>query len=396
MRSINKLSTARVAKLCQPGMYSDGDGLYLRVASGGSKQWVYRFDLKGRERRMGLGGIRDVGLAEARELVREGRQLLRDGVDPVEHRRQRKAKAHSSAMTFGEAVDRYLAAHQGKWRNAKHRDQWRSTLTNCAASLGPMPLPAIDTQDVEAALKAIWFTIPETASRTRGRIEAVLAWAIAQGLRPAPNPARWKQHLDRLLPSRASLGTVKHHKAMPYREVPALLAQLATQCFVSYRALRFLILTAARTGEVIGARWQEFDLEERLWNVPAERMKARRLHRVPLSDSALELLRELPPFAETDLLFPGLRDGRPLSNMALLQVMRGMGLAYVPHGFRASFKSWATDKTTHAREAIEMALAHNVGDAVERAYMRTDMFEKRQVLMRDWADFCCSHKHDRP
>jgi integrase len=183
---------------------------------------------------------------------------------------------------------------------------------------------------------------------------------------------------------------------MPYQEIPAFMVQLATQCWTSYRALRFLMLTAARTGEVIGARWQEFDLEAQLWNVPADRMKARRLHRVPLSDPALELLNELPRFADTDLLFPGVRAGRSLSNMALLQVMRGMGLACVPHGFRASFKSWATDKTTHAREAIEMALAHNVGDAVERAYMRTDMFEKRQVLMRDWADFCCGHKHDRP
>jgi integrase len=299
-------------------------------------------------------------------------------------------------MTFSQAVDRYLAAHQGKWRNTKHCAQWYSTLTDHAASLGPMPVSAIDTQDVEAVLKPIWFTIPETASRTRGRIEAVLAWAIAQGLRPAPNPARWKQHLDRLLPSRASLGTVKHHKAMPYGEVPAFLAQLATQSFVSYRALRLLILTAARTGEVIGARRHEFDLEARLWTVPAERMKARRTHRVPLSDPVLELLNEPPHLADTDLLFPGLRDGRPLSNMALLQVMRGMGLDCVPHGFRASFKSWATDKTAHAREAIEMALAHNVGDAVERAYMRTDMFEKRQALMRDWGDFCCSDKQTWP
>jgi integrase len=396
MRSINKLSAAKVARLCQPGVYSDGDGLYLRVAPGGSKQWIFRFDFEGRERRMGLGGIRDIGLAEARDLVREGRRLLRGGVDPVEHRRQRKAKVRASAMTFGEAVDRYLAAHQGKWRNAKHRAQWRSTLTNYAASLWPMPLSAIDTQDVEAVLKLIWFTIPETASRLRGRIEAVLAWAIAQGLRPAPNPARWKQHLDRLLPSRTSLGTVKHHKAMPYREVPAFFAEVTTQSFVSYRALRLLVLTAARTGEVIGARWEEFDLEARLWTVPAERMKARRSHRVPLSDPVLELLNELHAFADTDLLFPGVRDGRPLSNMALLQVMRGMGLGYVPHGFRASFKSWATDKTTHAREAIEMALAHNVGDAVERAYMRTDMFEKRQTLMRDWANFCCDHMRVPP
>lgn len=395
MRSINKLSVVKIGRLSQPGMYSDGDGLYVRVAPGGSKQWIHRFTLEGRERHMGLGGIRDVGLAEARERVREARRLLREGIDPVDHRQQRIAEARAaktSAMTFGQAVEGYLAAHQGRWRNSKHRAQWRSTLTTHAASLRPLPLPAIDTQNVVAALTPIWSTTPETASRTRGRIEAVLAWAIAQGLRAGPNPARWKQHLDRLLPSRASLGSVKHHKAMPYQETPAFMARLADQPWVSHKALGFLILTAARTGEVLGARWQEFDLDARLWTVPAERMKARRLHRVPLSDPALDLINGLPRFAGTDLIFPGMRDGRPLSNMALLELMRGQGLLYVPHGFRASFKSWATDKTPHAREAIEMALAHNVGDAVERAYMRTDMFEKRQALMRDWADFCCSRK----
>jgi integrase len=345
---------------------------------------------------MGLGGIRDVSLAEARERVREARRLLREGIDPVEHRRQRRSNARAAKareMTFGQAVEGYLAAHQGRWRNSKHRAQWRSTLTTHAASLGPLPLPAIDTQDVVAALTPIWSTTPETASRTRGRIEAVLAWAIAQDLRPGPNPARWKQHLDRLLPSRA--GLVQHHRAMPYEEVPAFMARLADQPWVSHEALRFLILTAARTGEVLGAKWQEFDLEARLWNVPAERMKARRMHRVPLSNPAFDLLNGLPRFAGADLLFPGIRDGRSLSNMALLELMRGLGLLYVPHGFRASFKSWATDKTAHAREAIEMAPAHNVGDAVERAYMRTDMFEKRQALMRDWASFCCSRNNDR-
>jgi integrase len=389
MRAINKLSAAKIAKLSKPGMYSDGDGLYLRVAPGGSKQWMFRYAL-GRERQMGLGSLRDVSLAEARVLAREARRVLREGRDPLEDRRQKALEARTAkakAMTFGQAVDGYHTAHQSKWTNPKHRAQVRSTLTTHAASLHPLPLTAIDTHHVLAALKPIWSKTPETARRTRGRIEAVLAWGIAQGLRPEPNPARWKGHLDQLLPSRAGVGPVKHHRAMPYDQIPAFAARLAGQQWASHTALRFLILTAARTGEVRGARWQEFDLQARLWSVPAERMKARRVHRVPLSEPALELINGLQPFAGTDLVFPGARDGQPLSDMALLEVMRGLQLDYVPHGFRASFKSWATDKTAHAREAIEMALAHRVGDAVERAYMRTDMLEKRHELMRDWGNF---------
>ncbi len=255
--------------------------------------------------------------------------------------------------------------------------------------LGDMPLPAIDTAAVVAVLSPIWTKKPETASRVRGRIESVLAWGIAQGLRPGPNPATWRKHLDRLLPPRARLGAVRHHPALPYAELPAFMAELVTREGVSALALRFLILTAARTGEVIGARWTEIDASNGLWTIPGARMKAGRDHRVPLSREALDVLEQAPRVHGCPFVFPGAVDGRPLSNMALLEMMRELRPGYVPHGFRATFKSWATETTTHAREAIELALAHRVGDAVERAYLRGDLFGKRRALMDDWGEFAC-------
>jgi integrase len=339
---------------------------------------------------MGLGSLHDYSLGEARARARAARKLALDGVDPIEDRRQRRTDA-ATALKFGQAVDLYLAAHEASWRSEKHRAQWRATLATYAVpELGHLALGDIETAAVLRVLSPIWGTKPETASRVRGRIEAVLAWGIALGMRDGPNPAVWKNHLSKLLPPRARLAAVRHHPAMPYPELPRFMTELTAHPVVSAMALRFLILTTARTGEAIGATWDEVDEVARVWTVPGSRMKSGRPHRVPLSDAALAVLKALPRIQDCPFLFPGARVGRPLSNMACLELMRELRPDFVPHGFRASFKSWATETTTHAREAIELALAHRVGDAVERAYMRGDMFAKRCALMDDWAQFCVS------
>jgi integrase len=392
MRHINKLSPSKIAALNQPGAYGDGSGLWLRIAPGGSRQWVLRYQLHGRARWMGLGSLADYTLAEARARARVARKLALDGVDPIEDRRRRRVEA-TQALKFGQVVDLYLAAHEASWRNGKHRAQWRSTLTTYAfPELSALPVGDVDTPAVMRVLSPIWGAKPETASRLRGRIEAVLAWAIAGGLRGGPNPATWKGLLAKLLPPRARLAAVRHHPALPYAELPAFIARLRLHSGTSALALRFLILTACRTGEVIGATWNEIDKDAAVWTVPGDRMKAGKQHRVPLSDAALAALNLVPRIVGCAYVFPGARDGRGLSNMALLALMRDMRPGYVPHGFRSSFKDWATETTMHAREAIELALAHQVGDAVERAYLRGDLFAKRRALMDDWASFCCEAK----
>jgi integrase len=392
MRHINKLSPSKIAALNQPGAYGDGSGLWLRIAPGGSRQWVLRYQLHGRARWMGLGSLADYTLAEARARARVARKLALDGVDPIEDRRRRRVEA-TQALKFGQAVDLYLAAHEASWRNGKHRAQWRSTLTTYAfPELGVLSVGDVDTPAVLRVLLPIWSAKPETASRLRGRIEAVLAWAIAQDLRGGPNPATWRGLLAKVLPPRARLAAVRHHPALPYAELPAFMARLRLHSGTSALALRFLILTASRTGEVIGATWNEIDKDAAVWTVPGDRMKAGKQHRVPLSEAALAVLNLVPRVVGCAYVFPGARDGRGLSNMALLELMRDMRPGYVPHGFRSSFKDWATETTMHTREAIELALAHQVGDAVERAYLRGDLFAKRRALMDDWASFCCGAK----
>lgn len=392
MTARNRLSVQRINKLASPGRYCDGGGLWLQVKPGGTKSWLLRYMHRGRARAMGLGPAELIGLADARERAREARRLLLDGIDPIDRRRQERQTRQleaTKATTFADAVERYLLSHERSWRNDKHRAQWRATLSTYALpEIGKLPLGDIDTPLVLKILSPIWSVKPETASRLRGRIEAVLAWGIAQGLRAGPNPAMWKNHLSKLLPPRARMATVQHHAALPYVELPAFMAGLRAHIGLSAAALRFTILTAARTGEAINARWSEIDLAARLWTIPPKRMKAGRQHRVPISDAALEVLATLPRMADCDYVFPGARTGKPLSNMAMLQLMRELRPGYVPHGFRSSFKDWATEATGHPREAIELALAHRVGDAVEQAYMRGDLFEKRRALMSDWAIFC--------
>jgi integrase len=376
-------------------MHADGGGLYLQVTPSGAKSWIFRFMLHGRAREMGLGPLHTISLAEARERARECRKLRLDGIDPVEARSAKRAKerlAAATAMTFAECAERYIAAHRTGWRNPKHAAQWPSTLQTYAYPVfGLLPVQAIDTALVTKAIEPIWQAKPETASRVRGRIEAVLDWAKVRGYRDGENPARWRGHLDKLLPARAKVRKVEHHPALPYAVMGEFVASLRQQEGVAARALEFLILTAARTGEVIAARWNEFDLAEKVWTVPADRMKAGKEHRVPLSAAAVAIIEQMQAtrVADQQFVFPGGKLGKPLSNMAMLKLLQRMGRGELTaHGFRSSFRDWAAERTNFPREVAEMALAHTVGDKVEAAYRRGDLFAKRRRLMEEWARHC--------
>ena len=392
MAKSGKLSAVKVAR-AKPGYYGDGAGLWLQVRDTGTRAWVYRYAINGRARYMGLGPADLVSLAEARERAREARRLVKiDGVDPIEARRQAKHAATLEAarsVTFQDCARRYIAAHEAGWRNEKHRAQWPSSLAAYAFPvIGRLPVSAVDTALVLRVLEPIWRDKPETASRVRGRIESILDWAAANNFRRGDNPARWRGHLDKLLPRHSSVRRVRHHPALPYREAPTFIAELRQRGGISAKALDFVILTAARTGEALGAVWPEIDASERIWRVPGERMKAGKQHTVPLSGRALEVLAELPRIDGCPYLFPGARQGQPLSNMALLELMRDMRPGFVPHGFRSTFRDWAAEQTAHPSYVAEAALAHAVGDKVEAAYRRGELIEKRRALMNDWAVYC--------
>jgi integrase len=387
------LTWAEVKGKKQPGTYSDGRGLYLQVTSAEAKSWILRYQLDGRRRMMGLGSIADISLARARDLAQEARSLLARGQDPIEHREALRASqrvAEAQAVTFKQAAEIYILNHEGTWRNAKHRWQWRHTLESHAYPVfGDLPVGAIDTALVLKVLEPIWHKQPETAGRLRGRIETVLAAATARGQRSGPNPAQWRNHLDQLLPRRSKVRKVRHQPALPYAEIPELMAELARLDSVSARALAFTILTAARTGEVIGMHWREIDTEAGLWSVPGERMKAARTHRVPLSDAAMAIIVEMGRTRISSFVFPGWRDKQPLSNMAMLECLRGLRSGFTVHGFRSSFRDWAAEQTSFPNIVAEAALAHVVADKTEAAYRRGDLMEKRRQLMQAWADFCC-------
>ena len=392
------LTAARV-RTAPPGRYGDGNGLYLHVragTAGPSRAWVFRYRMPGGKLRdMGLGATDTLPLAEARQRAIELMRRVRAGTDPLAERDAARAEARQAeaAMTFGDVAGLYIAAHEAGWRNAKHRAQWTSTLESYAFPvLGALPIGAVDTGAVMRCLEPIWREKSETASRVRGRIESVLDFATARGWRSGDNPARWRGHLDNLLPARAKVARVEHHPALPWREVAAFMASLGAQEGVSALALRFLILTATRTRETLGARWSEIDLAEKVWTVPADRMKAGREHRVPLSDGALSVLAEAAKLrADPDadgFVFPGARDGKPLSDMALLMLLRPMERGdLTAHGFRSTFRDWAGEATNHPREVAEAALAHTIKDKAEAAYARGDLMEKRRRLMADWAMF---------
>lgn len=386
-RQLNRLTARKVAALADPGRHADGGGLYLSISKDGRRRWVFLFRWRGKLREMGLGSPREVPLARAREAATRARELVADGRDPLEV----KQADERAVPTFGELANGFVEAMRAQWRNDKHVAQWQMTLREYAAPLRPLAVDAVTTNDVVGVLKPLWQTKPETASRLRGRIERVLDAAKAQGLRAGENPARWRGHLDLLLPKRHRL-TRGHHKAMAYADVPAFVARLRAGSGVSGRALEFTILTAARSGEVLGARWSEIDVTARVWTVPAARMKAGREHRVPLCARALSIVAEMRELAAVDgdnpFVFPGQRAGKGLSVMALEMVLRRAGVTDTPHGFRSAFRDWVGEETAFPREVAEAALAHLVGDAVERAYRRGDALEKRRALMEAWALYC--------
>ncbi len=390
------LTAARV-RTAPPGRYGDGNGLYLYVRpgiGGPSRAWVFRYRLPGGKLRdMGLGNPDILPLSDARVRALDLLRKVRSGIDPLAERAAERAKA-AAVKTFGDVAGAYIKAHEAGWRNAKHRQQWENTLaTYVAPTLGPLAVGGIETGHVMATLEPIWREKPETASRVRGRIEAVLDFATARGWRSGDNPARWRGHLDNLLPARSKVARVEHHPALPWREMGAFMAILTQQEGIAALALRFLILTATRTGEAIGARWSEIDLTERVWTIPPERMKASREHRVPLSGGALAVLTDAAKLRSNPqadgFVFPGGKAGTALSNMALLMLLRRMERAdLTAHGFRSTFRDWAGESTNHPREVAEAALAHTLSDKTEAAYRRGDALEKRRRLMDDWAAFC--------
>ncbi len=321
-RRLNRLTAVEVKGIDHKGMYHDGGGLYLQVSAAGTKSWIYRFTLDGRAREMGLGPLNAISLAEARKRAAECRRMRHDGIDPIEARgaqRDQKRLEGARSMTFDVCAEAYIEAHKASWKNGKHAEQWRGSLRNYASPVfGSSPVQAIDLALVMKALEPIWQTKSETASRLRGRIESVLDWATVRGYRKGENPARWRSHLDKLLPTRAKIQKVKHYPALPYAEIGAFMEALRGQEGIAARALEFLILTAARTGEIIGARWDEVDLDEKVWVIPEARMKAGREHRVPLSGAALAIVKQMNEIRESDFVFPGGKKGKPLSNMAML------------------------------------------------------------------------------
>jgi integrase len=392
-KTSERLSALKVANQKAPGYYADGGNLYLRVAPGGARGWIFRFSRHGRTRDMGLGGFPNITLAAARRIAGRCRELVNGGADPIEQRRAERLASRVAAantLTFDACACQYIEDHAAAWRNSRHRAQWKSTLAMYASPIfGNLPVSAVDDGLVLRALKTIWYSKPETASRVRGRIESVLDWARVQGYRRGENPARWKGHLDHLLPNRSKMQRVKHHAAIPYTEMAAFMTALRECNNISARALEFIILTAARTGESLGAKWGEIDLQNKVWAAPPERMKAGKEHRVPLSAAAVTLLGSLGRDRRGDLLFPGAKPGRPLSDMAMTMLLRRMGRGDITiHGFRSTFRDWAAEITNFPREVVEMALAHAIPSAVEAAYRRGDLFEKRRLLMQAWANYC--------
>ena len=389
-RGIHRLTAREVASITRPGRHSDGGNLYLQIAPSGTRQWTLLFQLNGKQREMGLGSAAAgfMTLAEAREKAVEARRQLAQGVDPIDARKGIRANAKVAGIKFGKFADDFVKTHQSQWSNSKHAAQWSMTLGDAYCSLiRSRPIGAIQTDDILAVLEPVWQTVPETARRVRMRLEKVLDAAKVRGLRSGENPARWKGHLDHLLPKHGKTSR-GHHAAMPWTEVPAFLRVLEVREGITALALHFLILTACRTSEVLNARWSEIDFPDATWTIPAERMKARREHRVPLSDAAMVLLRKVRQKHE-QFVFPGPSDFGPLSNMSLLMLLRRMGQdGITAHGMRSAFRDWAAECTHFASEVCEMALAHVIDNATEAAYRRGDLFEKRRKLMEAWAQYC--------
>jgi integrase len=384
--AVGKL-TARSAATSKPGSYGDGGGLYLIVGPTGSRKWAYRFTWRGSVKMMGLGSADAVTLAEARRLRDEARRVLAGGVNPIEARRAEE----KVIPTFAELAETVLEAKRPEWRNVKHAEQWEWSLRIGCAVLRPKLVDAIEVADVLAVLKPLWVTKPETASRLRQRIEAVLSAAKARGFRSGENPAAWRGHLEHLLPKRQKLAK-GHHAAMAYADVPEFMERLRAEDYTAARALEFAVLTAGRSGEVFGARWAEIDMASKTWTLPAHRMKAGREHRVPLCARSMHILESLASLRAGEFVFPSPRGDRPLSHVAMQKVLSRMGVeGATVHGFRSAFRDWAGNETHFYREVAEAALAHSIGDAAEQAYRRGDALEKRRELMELWGRYCASN-----
>lgn len=396
-RKARELTAIQVGRLREPGMHFAGGvaGLGLQVLPTGGRTWILRVRIGGRRRDMGLGGYPDVSLAEAREAARKARAVIRSGLDPIEEARGARDALRADAAkatTFRQAVEAYVAGHEAGWRNAKHRAQWTSSLQRYAYPvIGDLSVGHVEMPHVLKILEPIWRDKTETASRIRGRIEQVLDWAAVRGLRQGQNPARWKGLLDKALPNPSKVSKPTHHRALPYAELPAFIQTLKTQQGIGAVALHFVILTAARSGEVRGARWSEIDTADQIWTVPPGRMKAGREHKKPLSDAAMRLLKTVPRVSGSDLIFPAARGGE-LSDMTLVGVLRRLKVDAVAHGFRSTFRDWVAEQTSHPSEVAEMALAHAISNKAEAAYRRGDLLEKRRRLAEDWADFCESRQ----
>ena len=402
--------TAKEIQHAKEGMHADGNGLYLRVQASGVKSWIFRYQLNGRRREMGLGALVSKSAPDARVEAAEFAKLVHSKIDPIDLRRQESEKAAAAArqseaasVTFRMVAADYISTHKSGWKNAKHADQWKNTLETYAHPIiGDKPISDVTTEDVIKILSPIWKTKTETASRVRSRLELVLSFGKAKKLREGENPATWRGHLDAVFPKPGRVKPVRHYPALPYVRMSAFMKKLRDEDGIGARALEFAILTAARSGEVRLAKWPEFDMTRRVWTVPAPRMKSKREHRVPLSDAAISLLESLPKIEGYDYVFIGDKKDKPLSDMTLAAVIKRMNAASdkpiwiedktgrpaVPHGLRSSFRDWAAEITHYPREMAEMALAHTVDNKVEAAYRRGDMFEKRRSIMQDWAAWC--------
>jgi integrase len=399
-RIVRRLSAREVEGLRKRrGTHAVGDNLYVQIKGSGAS-WVFRYLINRKARWAGLGSLRDWTLAEARERAREFRKALSEGKDPLAEREQKEAAERAEKAketTFAQAAREYIAKHEDEWTNAKHRAQWRATFEKATKAINDLPVSAIETPHVIKVLQPIWQKTPETASRVRMRIEAVLSYAKVAGYRTGENPARWGGNLEHLLAAKSKVqkrkrettGRSKHFKALSYAELPAFMAELRNNNSISARALEWTILTAARTNETLGATFAEIDLGRKTWTIPAMRMKAAREHIVPLSGRAVELLERS---TRSDYLFPGAQQGRPLSNMAMLELVRGtIGNGYTVHGFRSAFRDWCREQTSFPRELAELALAHVNKDKTEEAYARGPAVDRRRRLMDAWAKFCMSN-----
>ncbi|SHL30861.1 tyrosine-type recombinase/integrase [Roseibium suaedae] len=391
-RSIHKLSPLKVPKLEGPKRHSDGGGLYLNVTGAGTRSWIFMWAVNGKRREMGLGSYPAISLADARSRADDCRKLVEHGFDPISERDRQLEK------TFGECAEEYIAAHKSSWKNEKHQGQWGNTLTTYCARMWKLPVSKVNDQQVLACLRPIWASKNETASRLRGRIERVLDYAKSNGWRDGENPARWRGNLQHILPKRQKLAR-GHMAALHFNALPEFFERLQAANSMSARALEFLILTASRSGEVREAKWSEFDLEKKIWTVPAARMKAQKEHSVPLSEQAAALIGKLKANQVSEFVFPGQKIDAPMSDMTLTGLLRrwkvttvvdGRERTVTAHGFRSTFRDWCGNETDYPRELAEEALAHQIGNAVERAYRRQAAIEKRRKLMQDWANYCVS------